>query len=909
MRFELPMKSRCDTTPLPTEARFTTAAAHNAGSPSQGCWMPPLFQKAVIVVIDALRYDFVATQPTNGASPYFHNLLPGLTSLAATQPSQTILRRFMADSPTVTMQRIKGITTGSLPTFIDVGANFGGDAIVEDNLIHQLSFQDDVSEATGGGSRRKVVFIGDDTWVSLFPHHFYSQYPFPSFNVKDLHTVDNGVIDNLLPTITRLQAPSDSPAWHIAIGHLLGVDHVGHSYGPSHPEMIKKLNQMDEFLLSIINNMDDNTLFVLFGDHGMTPDGNHGGSSIEETEAALFMYSKSVPINSTSLASKMFPSTAGSETSQIDLVSTLSLMLGVPIPFGNLGGVMPEPFLSNVDNGSGGWRTLIDAQRLNAWQIQRYIEAYSKVSTELPRHQLTKFAQQMDAAETLYSRLSTTSDDAAFHAAYSAYRRLQLDVVDLCRAIWATFDTMSMMAGIATLTSAAVSIVGLVYGAIQLKCRNSSEGVPFSLNKLLLWALIGAVLGTLLAMFFVPSGLSWMPLILFAASLGSTASIIHTVISWTTSFSSVPRKSTKLRSIINVGTLLFAIPIGAVILHGASLSSNSFIEAQPHVVHYMLLSVILVALGILASLRRRWTVSNIAEIGLLVISLYFASPAFLAMHVGDNVKLPADIDPTLSAASISTLLLNSLPQWLWCVPVLLLFMTEVSRRLDIAYFPPRRSFIRSHMASAAFVAAAANFYVQDLSVLSQLSWVTRGLLPWTVYALSLTGLFHSLVWPPSSRPPITPATDIKQVVFRQIEVVGLVFSVMVLLLGAEILSTLFWMVVHTVLLTKTLGSLTHLLHSARKPAGIAGPATKELLASSLAGACWGFLGLLHFFSTGHDSSFNAIQFESAYVGFEEHVYWRGALLVILNTFASPIFFALVLPVVVAATMVVQVVSY
>ena len=31
--------------------------------------------------------------------------------------------------------------------------------------------------------------MGDDTWLQLFPHHFEKSYPFPSFNVKDLHTL------------------------------------------------------------------------------------------------------------------------------------------------------------------------------------------------------------------------------------------------------------------------------------------------------------------------------------------------------------------------------------------------------------------------------------------------------------------------------------------------------------------------------------------------------------------------------------------------------------------------------------------------------------------------------------------------------------------------------------------------
>ena len=39
------------------------------------------------------------------------------------------------DPPTVTMQRLKGMTTGGLPTFIDMRENFESSAIAEDNLI------------------------------------------------------------------------------------------------------------------------------------------------------------------------------------------------------------------------------------------------------------------------------------------------------------------------------------------------------------------------------------------------------------------------------------------------------------------------------------------------------------------------------------------------------------------------------------------------------------------------------------------------------------------------------------------------------------------------------------------------------------------------------------------------------
>jgi phosphatidylinositol glycan class O len=39
--------------------------------------------------------------------------------------------------------------------------------------------------------------------------------------------------------------------------------------------------------------MDNETVLLLYGDHGMTNDGNHGGGSLNEIKTVLFGYSKS----------------------------------------------------------------------------------------------------------------------------------------------------------------------------------------------------------------------------------------------------------------------------------------------------------------------------------------------------------------------------------------------------------------------------------------------------------------------------------------------------------------------------------------------------------------------------------------------------------------------------------------
>ncbi|KAL2571952.1 hypothetical protein AAZV13_17G038700 [Glycine max] len=151
-----------------------------------------------------------------------------LKNVASTRPLSARIFKAIADPPTTSLQRLKGLTTGGLPTFVDVGNSFSAPAIVEDNFINQ-----------------KVVMMGDDTWTQLFPHHFERSYPYPSFNVKDLHTVDNGCIEHLLLSLYEED-------WDVLIAHFLGVDHAGHIFGVDSTPMIEKLEQYNTILERVI---------------------------------------------------------------------------------------------------------------------------------------------------------------------------------------------------------------------------------------------------------------------------------------------------------------------------------------------------------------------------------------------------------------------------------------------------------------------------------------------------------------------------------------------------------------------------------------------------------------------------------------------------------------------------------
>ncbi|KAJ2814009.1 mannose-ethanolamine phosphotransferase gpi13, partial [Coemansia sp. 'formosensis'] len=403
----------------------------------------------------------------------YHNRLPIIEALNSKSPDQTMLYRFRADPPTTTLQRLKGLTTGQLPTFIDAGSNFAGSAIDEDNWLQALRRRG-----------RNLVFLGDDTWSSLFPAELSDTRalelndtlwreegrgwarvrPFPSLNVWDLDTVDDGVFSRLplflLPPdppqaeaadvrakrekwrgLVRQQemlahpdidAPSESMAsaavsleqlhgdWDVIIAHGLGVDHCGHRYGPDHPAISAKLAQINEaieLIVDAVNQSDRATALYVFGDHGMDGKGDHGGDSPREVDAALWMYANRAwttedgrqrsarVVEQASALVRSEPLGAGLDDDlksgwwanthlsddyaqlqprtlrsipQIDLVPSLALGLGQPIPFNSLGAVIPELFASDTDP-SGEW-ALLRALRLNAAQAMRYVDTYVESS-------------------------------------------------------------------------------------------------------------------------------------------------------------------------------------------------------------------------------------------------------------------------------------------------------------------------------------------------------------------------------------------------------------------------------------------------------------------------------------------------------------------------------------------------
>ncbi|KAL0051642.1 hypothetical protein WJX82_011079 [Trebouxia sp. C0006] len=391
--------------------------------------------------------------------------MPILQDIASAAGQAALLTRFVADPPTTTMQRLKGLMTGGLSTFIDVGSSFSAAAVTEDNLIDQLRHHD-----------KQLAFFGDDTWMQLFPTQFQRAIPFSSFNVMDLHTVDDGVWQNLIPSIRE---PAE---WDVMIGHYLGVDHVGHTYDVHSPLMAAKLQQMNQHVEQVVEELasmagpgeaHEHTLLMVFGDHGQTLTGDHGGGAPEEVDSALLALNMGAYHqirHQQEACTTSEPDTEGqaermldSSMPQIDFAPSVAALMGVPIPFGNIGQISEELWnvahsahafknASQVNDSSLCQEPYIQALQSNAAQVHTYLNAYATHGrASLPKahlYHINRLYQQAVASNNSHS-----SEASSSRSSKDMYAEYLAAAAQLARKQWTQFNLPLMLLGLLLLTA------------------------------------------------------------------------------------------------------------------------------------------------------------------------------------------------------------------------------------------------------------------------------------------------------------------------------------------------------------------------------------------------------------------------------------------------------------------------
>ncbi|KAH8373021.1 hypothetical protein KR009_010522 [Drosophila setifemur] len=260
---------------------------------------PPCYDAFILFLVDALRDDF-----------------PNATSMPVAHLNACEKLSLHVDIPTVTLPRLKTITTGTLSNFIDIVLNIGHTEQLQDSLLHRLKEK-----------KRVVSFAGDHTWLNIFPSELTRHVANnDSFFVNDFYEGDKSVTNVLETELER----SD---WSMLILHYLGLDHIGHVEGNASPRVLLKLQEMDKNVQKILEHKSiPNYLLMLTGDHGMADGGGHGGNTPAETLVPLYIYTKN--------CSK---ATSGTKRyNQIDLAPTLSILLSVEIPTPSIGCLIPE---------------------------------------------------------------------------------------------------------------------------------------------------------------------------------------------------------------------------------------------------------------------------------------------------------------------------------------------------------------------------------------------------------------------------------------------------------------------------------------------------------------------------------------------------------------------------------------
>lgn len=869
-RLVLEYESDCAVPPI------ELAGGYNPGSVSAGCWHPKTFDKAVVIIIDALRYDFtVPFYSTNqGEQPHhFHDALSVLYETAIQQPHNAFLLPFIADPPTTTLQRLKGLTTGTLPTFIDAGSNFAGTAIEEDNLVAQLR-----------NAGKNLVHLGDDTWHSLFPGYFDANltHSYDSFNVWDLHTVDNGVSEHLLPLLHA----SNMTKWDIIFGHYLGVDHAGHRYGPDHAAMTAKLQQMDGIIRQLIDRLDDQTLLVVMGDHGMDAKGDHGGESDDEIEAALWMYSKKGIFGRSSIERLEPPRTAKERpVGQIDLVPTLSLLLGMPIPFNNLGAPIEDAFVgrSGID-----LENLATVNRLTGAQIKRYQHEYALargLDESTTAGPLTLWAR----AEEGWRAASQSKKSSADHWKHSsaAFLDYQRETLSICRSLWARFDVPSMLYGIEIL------IGGFFLLAVYARgLRDNRAGLtPALLSRIAIGTVIGVIAGAILGL--VITSMSLLDGSLYGSAIGGIFGVVS--VSFT-----IPRSLLSPLPSSTWGWLAFVFTLSQSI----GFASNSYTIWEDEIILFFLITFGIATF--VSSLRQVEPADRMLGIYQSSLFIVLARLASLSRLCREE-QMPFCRSTYYASATSST----SAPWQLLISFALAMLLPDIIK----SYYKGTRSYEGSGIfwIGIAFriglfftaiywtldTADDGDWFPFDKSILK----TSRVIIAQLGFGLAFAAGTTTFVW---AKPCVNIGTTQKP--HNQVNgsakgrTAGNGNSVTIL--GyANIHGSRYFLLVSNwllaiILVQKPMGGGAIGILSWQILSLLEIIDANNLSESAIGPIVLGLLGSFHFFKTGHQATLSSIQWESAFIPMKTIRYPWSPLLVVLNTFGAQILTAISVPLIV-----------
>ncbi|TSM12494.1 GPI ethanolamine phosphate transferase 3 [Bagarius yarrelli] len=323
---------------------------------------------------------------------------------------------------------------------------------------------------------------------------------------------------------------------------------------------------------SVIKRLQNDTLLVVMGDHGMTDTGDHGGESQKETDAALFLYSGSPLFQASDkqVEPEVVP--------QIDLVPTLALLLGIPIPFSSVGQIILPLFPRNSSLDAPAALSQAEALWINVKQVHRFLETYSSMAKDIPADSLSQLRARFSQISDQY--MSSIRDETPLNPELVASMQEYLSSVrETCRASWARFNPLKMAAGLLVLS----------FGCILCYIISELSVVVLQAAMLKTPVLAGLMCGGAVSVIQIFTlgyvEVSW--------SLGAAVFCSEALFLW------------KARKVCPRGRLsychLLTLPLLVLLLRCASLLSDSYVIFEGRVVTFLLFS-----LGLYIPLKLNW---------------------------------------------------------------------------------------------------------------------------------------------------------------------------------------------------------------------------------------------------------------------------------------------------------------
>lgn len=729
---------------------------------------------------------------------------------------------------------------------------------------------------------KKIVHLGDDTWHALFPGYFEPNltHAYDSFNVWDLHTVDNGVTEHLFP----LMHPSNASKWDVVFGHYLGVDHAGHRYGPDHPAMTAKLNQMDEIFRKMIDQLDDSTLLVVMGDHGMDAKGDHGGESDDEIQAALWMYSKQKLFGRSSPAYTIPPATAKERpVAQIDLVPTLSLLLGMPIPFNNLGAPIEEAFIGTKGDD---YQNLATVNRLTAAQIYRYQQEYALargLDDSIRASSLSLWTAANDAWAFQSGNKKASRDQ--LKTAYSAFVTYQKETLSVCRSLWARFDIPRMLNGVTVLAFTLV-FLGLYARGIE---GDRSELTPALLIRGGLGSIVGGVLG--IATSSMLPNVSREHAIIYSTAMGSVAGIAS-------AFWFIRRRliSPFPNSIWGWTSITFTIALSV------GFAANSFTIWEDEILLHFLCTF--GALTTLSSFRQKNTIDRALGCYHSILFIILTRIASLSRLCREE-QMPYCKSTYYASATSSTS-----ATWQLAIPYVVAFLLPTFIK---NYYTGTRNFQGSVILWLDFalrfgLLLSAAYWTLDAADdgdwypgYGEMLKTTKIIIAQITFAIALAFGYSTFAW---SKPFLSIETRKRGTEGSSEQVVADGGTSAITILGYAnvhgsryaFLITMWFLAI--ALVQKPMGAGAIAIAAWQVFSLFEIIDTNKLSDTSIGPVVLGLLGSFHFFKTGHQATLSSIQWETAFIPLRTIKYPWTPVLVILNTFGAQILCAIAVPAVV-----------